>query len=46
MPSDVEQVQTMGIARYLTKPLDIRVFLETLSTRSSIIASRGDHDRT
>ncbi|MGV8042295.1 MAG: hybrid sensor histidine kinase/response regulator [Thermoanaerobaculaceae bacterium] len=30
MPSDVEQVQAMGIARYLTKPLDIRVFLEVI----------------
>lgn len=30
MPSDVEQVRSMGIARYLTKPLDIRVFLEVI----------------
>lgn len=45
MPSDVEQVQTMGIARYLTKPLDIRVFLDTVD---SILdhRERGDHDRT
>lgn len=45
MPSDVERVQTMGIARYLTKPLDIRVFLETVD---SILdhRERGDHDRT
>jgi signal transduction histidine kinase/CheY-like chemotaxis protein len=32
MPSDVERVQTMGTARYLTKPLDIRVFLETMDS--------------
>lgn len=30
MPADVEQVRGMGIARYLTKPLDIRVFLEVI----------------
>jgi signal transduction histidine kinase/CheY-like chemotaxis protein len=46
MPSDVEQVQTMGIARYLTKPLDIRVFLETIDALLDDRERGGDHDRT
>lgn|GEM_PF-424957 len=30
MPADVERVQAMGIAHYLTKPLDTRAFLEVV----------------
>lgn len=30
MPSDVAEIESLGIARYLTKPLDVRAFLETV----------------
>ncbi|MCU0293602.1 MAG: ATP-binding protein [Thermoanaerobaculaceae bacterium] len=46
MPSDVERVQSMGIARYLTKPLDIRAFLETIDAFLDRREPGGEHDST
>jgi CheY-like chemotaxis protein len=30
MPHDVERLLAAGVDRYLTKPLDVRLFLETV----------------